>query len=97
MQLVRARVLNMQASRWIEVARLSASQYEELRSIRILLEGLAAERATTRISKADIANLTKYHQALVAAERDGQWREAVEVNWQFHHTLYKRCGRAEAA
>ena len=65
MQLVRARALNMQASRSIEVARLSASQYEELRSIRILLEGLAAERATTRISKADIANLRKYHQLLV--------------------------------
>jgi len=31
MQLVRARVLDMQASRSIEVARLSAAQYEELR------------------------------------------------------------------
>jgi DNA-binding GntR family transcriptional regulator len=89
MQLVRARALNMEASRWIEVARLSAAQYQELRSIRILLEGLAAERATSRISKADIANLRKYHQLLVAAERGGRWREAVQVNWQFHHTLYK--------
>jgi len=95
MQLVRARVLNMQASRWIEVARLSASQYQELRSIRILLEGLAAERATTRISKADIANLKKYHQALVAAERGGRWREAVQVNWQFHHTLYRAADAPE--
>jgi DNA-binding GntR family transcriptional regulator len=95
MQLVRARALNMQASRSIEVARLSASQYEELRSIRILLEGLAAERATTRISKADIANLRKYHQLLVAAERGGRWREAVRVNWQFHYTLYKAADAPE--
>jgi DNA-binding GntR family transcriptional regulator len=95
MQLVRARVLDMQASRSIEVARLSAAQYEELRGIRILLEGLAAERATTRISKADIANLKKYHQALVAAERGKRWREAVQVNWQFHHTLYKAADAPE--
>jgi DNA-binding GntR family transcriptional regulator len=95
MQLVRARVLDMQASRSIEVARLSAAQYEELRGIRILLEGLAAERATTRIAKADIANLKKYHQALVAAERGKRWREAVQVNWQFHHTLYKAADAPE--
>jgi DNA-binding GntR family transcriptional regulator len=95
MQLVRARVLDMQASRSIAVARLSAAQYEELRGIRILLEGLAAERATTRISKADIANLKKYHQALVAAERGRHWREAVQVNWQFHHTLYKAADAPE--
>jgi len=95
MQLVRARVLDMQASRSIEVARLSAAQYEELRGIRILLEGLAAERATTRISKADIASLKKYHQALVAAERGRRWREAVQVNWQFHHTLYKAADAPE--
>ena len=95
MQLVRARVLDMQAGRSIEVARLSAAQYEELRGIRILLEGLAAERATTRISKADIANLKKYHQALVAAERGRRWREAVQVNWQFHHTLYKAADAPE--
>ena len=95
MQLVRARVLDMQAGRSIEVARLSAAQYEELRGIRILLEGLAAERATTRISKADIANLKKYHQALAAAERGKRWREAVQVNWQFHHTLYKAADAPE--
>ncbi|EJN11265.1 transcriptional regulator [Bradyrhizobium sp. YR681] len=95
MQLVRARVLDMQASRSIAVARLSAAQYEELRSIRILLEGLAAERATTRISKADIASLKKYHQALAAAERGRRWREAVQVNWQFHHTLYKAADAPE--
>lgn len=95
MQLVRARVLDMQAGRSIEVARLSAAQYEELRGIRILLEGLAAERAATRISKADIANLKKYHQALAAAERGKRWREAVQVNWQFHHTLYKAADAPE--
>jgi len=44
---------------------------------------------TIRISKDDIANLEKYHQALASAERGGRWREALEVNWQFHHTLYQ--------
>jgi DNA-binding GntR family transcriptional regulator len=95
MQLVHARALDMQASRSIEVAHLSAAQYQELRSIRMLLEGLAAERATSRISKADIASLRKYHQLLVAAERGGRWREAVQVNWQFHHMLYKAADAPE--
>jgi DNA-binding GntR family transcriptional regulator len=95
MQLVHARALDMQASRSIEVAHLSAAQYQELRSIRMLLEGLAAERATSRISKTDIASLRKYHQLLVAAERGGRWREAVQVNWQFHHTLYKAADAPE--
>jgi len=43
----------------------------------------------------DIANLKKYHQALVAAERGRRWREAVQVNWQFHHTLYKAADAPE--
>lgn len=50
MQLVRERVLDMRAARSIAVARLTSAQYQELRAIRLLLEGFAAEQAATRIT-----------------------------------------------
>ena len=89
MQLVRERVLDMQAARSIEVARLTSRQYQELRAIRLLLEGFAAERAATRISDAEISKVREYHETLATAERDQAWRTAVEANWHFHHTIYQ--------
>jgi DNA-binding GntR family transcriptional regulator len=88
-------VLDMQAARSIEVARLTSAQYQELRAIRLLLEGTAAARAATRIGDADIARLRTYHDTLAAAERDGAWRRAVEANWHFHHTIYRAAGMPE--
>ncbi|MFK4723873.1 hypothetical protein ABIE89_004973 [Bradyrhizobium niftali] len=52
-------------------------------------------KVRARISKADIANLKEYHKALVAAERGSRRREAVQVNWQFHYTLYKAANAPE--
>jgi DNA-binding GntR family transcriptional regulator len=89
MQLVRERVLDMQAARSIEVARLTSAQYQELRAIRLLLEGCAAEQATTRITDAEIDQVRQYHDILAAAERDQAWRKAVEANWYFHHAIYR--------
>ena len=89
MQLVRERVLDMQAARSIEVARLTSGQYQELRAIRLLLEGFAAERAATLITDTEISRLREYHETLAAAERDQAWRTAVEANWHFHHTIYQ--------
>ena len=47
MQLVRARALELLAGRSIIVAHMTLTQYLELRNIRLFLEGLAAENATT--------------------------------------------------
>ena len=95
MQLVRERVLDMQAARSIAVARLTSAQYQELRGIRLLLEGFAAEQAATRITDSAIAELRLHHQALADAERDGEWRMAVEANWHFHNTIYSAAGMPE--
>lgn len=95
MQLVRERALTMKAARSVEVARLTASQYEELRSIRLLLEGSAAEAATTRISPSEITELKALNEQLYAAERNQQWSEAVRVNWKFHYILYRAAEKPE--
>ena len=95
MQLVRERALTMKAARSVEVARLTADQYEELRAIRLLLEGAAAESATTRISPEEIAELKTLNEQLYAAERNHRWSEAVRVNWNFHYTLYRAAEKPE--
>lgn len=95
MQLVRERGLDMHAGRSITVARLSLAQYMELRTIRLQLEGLAAEEAARRASDADIRRLEQIHKQLLAAEAEGDWRQAVRTNWRFHHTLYQAAGMPE--
>jgi DNA-binding GntR family transcriptional regulator len=95
MQLVSERGLDMHAGRSITVARLSAAQYVELRTIRLQLEGLAAETATTRLGDAEIRELAQIHARLVAAEKAGDWREAVRANWLFHYTICRAAGMPE--
>jgi DNA-binding GntR family transcriptional regulator len=89
MQLVRARALELVDSRSIVVAHMTLRQYLELRTIRLFLEGLAAESATSRISEDGIAKMTTLHEELISAETDGRWSDAVRANWRFHHTLYE--------
>lgn len=88
MQLVRGRALEMQAGRSIMVAHMTAKQYIELRTVRLFLEGLAAEHSTTRISEADIDKMAEMHDELIRAEQEHRWSDAVRANWQFHHGLY---------
>jgi DNA-binding GntR family transcriptional regulator len=87
MQLVRARALELLDNRSIIVAHISFQQYSELRTIRLYLEGLAAEHATLRMSATGILQMEAFHDELIAAERDGRWSDAVRTNWQFHHQL----------
>ncbi|BBK31598.1 GntR family transcriptional regulator [Stella humosa] len=95
MQLVRERGLEMHAGRSITVARLSLAQYLELRTIRLMLEGLAAETAALRIDTAGMAELAAVHEDLIAAERAGAWRDAIRANWRFHHRLYRAAAMPE--
>ena len=87
MQLVRERGLVMRPGHSITVARLTVAQYLELRAIRMQLEGLAGEAATKTIAAERIRELESVHKALVAAEKRGEWREAVRLNWVFHRTI----------
>lgn len=97
MQLVREGGLDMRASQSITVARLTLAEYLELRTIRLHLEGLAAEVATTRITDAEIDALAQAHAGLVAAEAAQDWREALITNARFHHTLSRASGMPQLA
>ena len=89
LQLVCEKGLTMQAARSFTVAELTLGQYLELRDIRLHLEGLAAEAATTKISKQTIKSLERLHKTLIEAEEASRWFDAVHANWEFHHTLYQ--------
>ncbi|SKA36008.1 DNA-binding transcriptional regulator, GntR family [Enhydrobacter aerosaccus] len=95
MQLVRARALKMQSGRSIIVNHITAKQYIELRTVRLFLEGLAAEHATTRISEVEIDRMEAIHRELIRAEKERRWSDAVRANWQFHRGLYDASGLAE--
>lgn len=88
MQLVRERVLDMDAGRSISAAPLSLAQYLELRGIRLQLEGMAGEAAARHITPAQLRRLEELHKALMKATADADWPAAVRVNWQFHHAVY---------
>lgn len=88
MQLVREGGLEMRMGSAIRVVRLSLTDYLELRRVRLLLEGLAAEAATQHATPADIAALAAEHARLIAAEAAGDWATAVAANFRFHRGLW---------
>jgi DNA-binding GntR family transcriptional regulator len=89
MQLVREGGLELRTGASIRVPRLSLGDYLELRRIRLLLEGLAAEQATRRVTPDAIASLAAEHARLVQAEDRGDWSAAVAANFRFHHGLWE--------
>lgn len=88
MQLVRERVLDMDAGRSICAAPLTLAQYLELRAIRLKLEGMAGEAAARNITPKQLRAIQDLHKALIKAHQDHDWPAAVRVNWQFHHAVY---------
>ena len=95
MQLVRERVLVMDAGRSIAAAPLSLSQYLELRGIRLLLEGMAGEAAARHVTASQMRRIEEYHRALMKATDEADWPAAVRTNWQFHHAVYSAAGMPE--
>lgn len=95
MQLVRGRALTLQTSRSLTVPRLSATQYLELRLIRLDLEGMAAAQAAMHVTAKDIADLDRLHARLLKAEAANQAAEAVLLNWHFHARIYERAAMPE--
>jgi DNA-binding GntR family transcriptional regulator len=89
MQLVREGGLEIRSSQAITVANLSLSRYKELREVRLLLEGLATEKATPLLSAADHARLEQAHSELVKAEAEGDSEAATLANFQFHFGVYR--------
>ena len=89
MQLVREGGLDIRSSQSITVANLSLTRYKELREVRLLLEGLATEKATPLITAAELARLEQLHRELIEAERSHDYEKATLANFHFHFQIYR--------
>ena len=89
MQLVREGGLEMRSSQAIKVVKLSVARYKELREVRMLLEGLATEKAAALLTAADLTELAQLHGKLVAAEKAGDSEAATLTNFHFHFLIYR--------
>lgn len=92
LRLVSERGLELRSGRFATVPALTLSRYIEVRTIRIALEGLAAEMATHNVTDADLAKLEQLHSQFEKADRLNDGVSAMRYNREFHFTLYRLSG-----
>lgn len=73
----------------IRVPPLSVSDCRELWRIRLLLEGECAEAAAANASPGLVEELTRSHQAMLAAKQSRRLSDALVHNMNFHFSLYR--------
>jgi DNA-binding GntR family transcriptional regulator len=91
-QLVRDGAVELRPRHYVRVRRLRLAEYLEIREVRLHLEPLAAARALPHLGPADIARLRAIHADLIASERAGNFRQALDDNFDFHFGLYWKSG-----
>lgn len=88
LQLVAEHVLSVGPGRTITVPILTRGEFVELRAIRVVLEGMAAEAAARHAGPALADELEAIHRLLDKAKRAGDPRQATVQNRTFHFRLY---------
>jgi len=81
-------------NRTLGVPEMTYASLTELREIRMVLEGLAAEKAARFITPPEFSLLDTVYQALATAASAGNCAEYMRANWSFHSTIY-RASRSE--
>lgn len=89
LQLVAERVLSVGTGRTITVPLLTRAQFIELRVIRVVLEGMAAEAAARQAGPRLIDELESIHRQLDEAKMARNARQATIQNRAFHFRLYE--------
>jgi DNA-binding GntR family transcriptional regulator len=74
---------------FMRVPLLSADALRELRDIRVALEGLATERAASRITPAELAEVKRLDAAIVALRPMGDAKAMIPLISQLHFTVYR--------
>jgi len=75
--------------RTLTIPDLTPGELTELRDIRMVLEGLAAERAAAAITARELAEVEAHCQAIAAAAEAGDRDAYVLANWAFHTAVYR--------
>ncbi len=78
--------------REVRVPILSSARYQEIRDIRLRLEGLAARQAALTADQTDIRTLREIVARNEAAFREERWHDALELNQMFHSAFANIAG-----
>ncbi len=92
LQLAKEQALVLQTPRDIRVPMLTSAQYLEIRSIRLALEGLAAETAASQVTPQQLERLETCIRNNLAAIQDNNLATALTHNHEFHYALTEIAG-----
>ena len=82
--------VEMSSLRAFSVPILSSSRFSQILSIRLVLEGLAVEKATENITQSEVEELSKLHAKFVGAEANQERLKAQSLNRRIHFLIYDR-------
>ena len=88
-RLVAERALVQNPNGTINVPNISSDTLEEIIRFRVLLEGIATERAATKITKDELKSLESLARALAKASERENYAGYPELNQKFKFTIYK--------
>lgn len=80
--------LQVEANRWMRVPLLTRAELQELRAIRVALEGMATEIAAERITPEELKALCAADSNIRALRGTGRTAETIVQIHRFHHTIY---------
>jgi DNA-binding GntR family transcriptional regulator len=86
--LIAEKALEVRSNRTVAVPVLSQAKLAEVRELRILLEGLVAERATALLDNSAIVEMKGLNVDMEAALRRGDSKRYLLKNQAFHFRLY---------
>ena len=87
-RLVALGALEMQSTRRLSVARMTAERHQEIWTARELLEPEIAARALPQVDKTLIKKMQGIDDKVAAAIENGDPEEYSMKNWEFHFALY---------
>ena len=70
---------------------LSLKEFREISTIRGAVEGLAVKHAVPNLQPSDIDGLERLNAGVRKAALDGQLRQYLRLNHDFHFTIYRFC------
>lgn len=88
MRIVAERGLEVRSGRFVTVPDLTVARYMEIRSIRLELEGLAAELAAKHATTNDVVELASLQDQFETADRARSSKESIRLNREFHFKVY---------
>jgi len=89
LRLTSERGLEVRSGRFFVVPPLDLERYLEIRRIRTLLEGLAAELAARHVTQNDLDDLLSIQKKFQTARRKGDAKAANKLNRDFHFGVYR--------